>query len=104
MRRIVIAAALIAAQLARADPVAFPEIDPGPLCETLAQVLFGGAGSVVDPEMLKDNARKGCLMAQAASRNQTLALWDTASDALRKKCQARIGSYAELGLCLLQEH
>jgi hypothetical protein len=109
MRFIVIAIALVAAHTARADPVPFPEIDPGPMCEELAQKapkglqgVLGGLGSVVDPEKVKETAH--CLKTQEASRKEVRAMWDQAPDALRRTCQAKAANYAELGLSLLQKH
>jgi hypothetical protein len=111
MRPIVIVVVLLAAHAAHAGSVPFPEIDPGPLCEDLAQKaakglqgILGGVGSVVDPQKVKDNARAGCLKAQEASRKQARSMWDKAPDALRSTCQAKAANYVELGLCLGQGH
>ena len=111
MRLIVIVVALVAAHAARAGSESFPEIDPGPLCEEFAQKapkglqgILGGAGSLVDPEKVKGNARAGCLKAQEASRKQARSMWDKAPDALRRTCQAKATNYVELGLCLVQGH
>jgi hypothetical protein len=108
MRSIVIAVVLLAAHPAHADPVPFPVIDPGPLCEQLAEGapnrlkgLLEGAGVVVDAEKVKETARVGCLTAQEASRDQARLMWDKAPDALRRTCQAN-ASYPEMALCLLQ--
>jgi hypothetical protein len=108
MRNIVVAVALVAAHPAHADPVPFPVIDPGPLCEQLAERapnrlkgLLEGAGAVVDAEKVKETARAGCLTAQEEGREQVRAMWDQAPDTLRRTCQAN-ASYPEVALCLLQ--
>ena len=111
MRVIVFATALLAAQVARAGSVQFPEIDSGPACEEFAQKapeklrgIVGGVAAAIDPEKVKENARVGCLKAQDAARKQVRAMWDKATDAQRRTCQGKTASYAELGLCLSQGH
>ena len=111
MRVMVIAAALLSAQAARAGSLPFPEIDPVPVCEEFARKaperlrgIIGGVAGAVDPEKVKENARVGCLKAHDATRKQVRAIWDKATDAQRRTCQGKSASYAELGLCLSQGH
>jgi hypothetical protein len=93
MRFKVIAAALLAAQAARADAVPFPDIDSGPICERAAQTAS---------DQPKESIRAVCLETQNGNRAEARAMWDGAPDVLRRACQARTASYAELALCLLQ--
>jgi hypothetical protein len=93
MRFKVIAAALFAAQAVHADTVPFPEIDSGPICEKAAQNAS---------DQPKESIRAVCLQTQDGNRAEARAMWDGAPDALRRACQARTASYAELTLCLLQ--
>jgi hypothetical protein len=95
MRLMVIAAALLAAQTARADPIPFPEIDSGPICEKATQNA---------PDQPKENIRAVCLQAQDGNRADARAMWEGAPEAARRLCQARTASYAELALCLLNAH
>ena len=111
MRVIVFATALLAAQVARAGSVQFPEIDSGPVCEEFAQKapeklrgIVGGVAAAIDPEKVKENARLGCLKAQEATRREVRTMWDKATDARRRACQAKVANYTELGLCLHQGH
>ena len=91
----VITIVLLAAQAARADPVPFPEIDSGPICEKAAQNA---------PDQPKEISRAVCLQAQNGNRADARAMWDGAPDAARRACQATAASYAELALCLLNSH
>jgi hypothetical protein len=93
----------------RAGSVAFPEIDPGPVCEEFAKKapeylrdVLGGAA--VDPERVKENARASCLYVQDTARKRVRAIWDKTTDAQRRACQAKVANYAELGLCLSEGH
>jgi hypothetical protein len=103
MRRIVIAIALLAPHLARADQVPFPEFDRGLVCEMRAQSTSKRVQEVLggDFEKLKETVRTGCLKTQEAIRKQARTMWDKAPEALRQNCQGE-ASYPSLALCLLQ--